>query len=136
MVKLFTQWKCTMKKMIAAALTLMTTLSLSCWAAYTGPENNDVAANEVKELRDESWVTLQGKLVKHLEEDHFILRDATGEVVVEIDDDAWRGQAVTPNDTVRISGEVDQDGSGVKVDVQSLEKVGAVPMNKGGFSSL
>lgn len=54
-----------MKAMTTAALTLLTTLSLPSWAAYTGPEHN-VSANQVKSQRDESWVTLQGKLVKRL----------------------------------------------------------------------
>lgn len=123
-----------MKTMTTVTFIIVTTLSLPTLGAYMGQDNN-VSANQVKAQRDESWVTLQGKLVKRLGEDNFILRDATGEVMVEIDDDAWRGQAVTPNDTVRVSGEVDQDWNGVKVDVNTFEKVGAAPADKGGFSS-
>ena len=123
-----------MKAMTTAALTLLTTLSLPSWAAYTGPEHN-VSANQVKSQRNESWVTLQGKLVKRLGEDNYILRDASGEVMVDIDEDAWRGQAVTPSDTIRVSGEVDNDWNEVKVNVETLEKIGAAPVNKGGFSN-
>lgn len=89
---------------------------------------------QVKSQRDESWVTLQGKLAKHLGEDSFMFRDSTGEIMVEIDDESWVGQEISPNDTVRISGEVDQDWSDVKVDVSSLSKVGGMPVNLGGFS--
>ncbi|WP_421321487.1 YgiW/YdeI family stress tolerance OB fold protein [Aeromonas veronii] len=89
---------------------------------------------QVKSQRDESWVTLQGKLAKRLGEDSFMFRDFTGEIMVEIDDESWVGQEISPNDTVRISGEVDQDWSDVKVDVSSLSKVGGMPVNLGDFS--
>lgn len=55
--------------------------------------------------------------------------------MVDIDEDAWRGQAVTPSDTIRVSGEVDNDWNEVKVNVETLEKIGAAPVNKGGFSN-
>ncbi|MGL6152726.1 MAG: NirD/YgiW/YdeI family stress tolerance protein [Aeromonas sobria] len=122
-----------MKAITVATLTMLTVLSLPSFAAYNGPEHN-VSASEVKSQRDESWVTLQGKLVKRLGEDSFMFRDSTGEIMVEIDDESWVGQEISPNDTVRISGEVDQDWSDVKVDVSSLSKVGGMPVNLGGFS--
>lgn len=123
-----------MNKMMPAALILMAFLSCGAHAAFTGPQQqNAVTAVQVKDASDDSWVTLEGKLVKHLGGENYLLRDASGEVEVEIDGDVWRGQAVGPNDTIRLYGEVDHSWNRVEVEAKRLEKVGAAPVSKGGF---
>lgn len=125
-----------MNKMMPAALILMLSLSGAAQAAFTGEQHqNAVSAAQVKKAADDSWVTLEGKLVKHLGGENYLLRDASGEVEVEIDGDIWRGQEVGPNDTIRLYGEVDHSWNRVEVEAQRLEKVGAAPVSKGGFVS-
>ncbi|MGL5029882.1 MAG: NirD/YgiW/YdeI family stress tolerance protein [Aeromonas sp.] len=123
-----------MKAITVTALTILTALSLPAFAAYNGPEHK-VSVSQVKSQPDDAWVTMQGKLVKRLGEDNFMFRDATGEMMVEVDDDAWRGQDISPNDTVKINGEVDKEWNNIKVDVSSLSKVGGSPVSKGGFNA-
>ncbi|WP_368165506.1 YgiW/YdeI family stress tolerance OB fold protein [Aeromonas sp. R6-2] len=125
-----------MNKMMPAALILMLSLSGAAQAAFTGEQHqNAVSAAQVKKAADDSWVTLEGKLVKHLGGENYLLRDASGEVEVEIDGDVWCGQEVGPNDTIRLYGEVDHSWNRVEVEAQRLEKVGAAPVSKGGFVS-
>lgn len=125
-----------MNKMMPAALILMLSLSGAAQAAFTGEQHqNAVSAAQVKKAADDSWVTLEGKLVKHLGGENYLLRDASGEVEVEIDGDVWRGQEVGPNDTIRLYGEVDHSWNRVEVEAQRLEKVGAAPVSKGDFVS-
>lgn len=57
--------------------------------------------------RDDTKVTLEGSIVKHLGGENYLFRDATGEISVEIDHDDWGGVQVGPEDTVIIYGEVD-----------------------------
>ncbi|HHQ4473400.1 YgiW/YdeI family stress tolerance OB fold protein [Aeromonas sp. S41-2] len=120
----------------ARVIGLLTLMSISSFAmaAYTGPqEQNKVSVAQLKDLADDSWATLEGKLVKHLGGENYMFRDASGEVEVEVDQDVWRGTEVGPDDLIRIRGEVDHSWNKTEVEVESLEKVGAAPQSKGGF---
>ncbi|WP_330543237.1 NirD/YgiW/YdeI family stress tolerance protein [Aeromonas hydrophila] len=120
----------------ASVIGLLTLMSISSFAmaAYTGPqEQNKVSVAQLKDLADDSWATLEGKLVKQLGGENYMFRDASGEVEVEVDQDVWRGIEVGPDDLIRIRGEVDHSWNKTEVEVESLEKVGAAPQSKGGF---
>lgn len=83
-----------------------------------------MTAKEAMSLPDDAHVTLTGNLVRQLPTDHekYVFRDATGEIVVEIDDDDFHGQTVTPQNTVRIYGEVDREfGRKTQIDVKTIE---------------
>ena len=58
------------------------------------------------------------KFVYAIKDDMF--KDASGSVIVDIDDEDWRGMTVTPQDTVIINGEVDKDFFKTKIDVDSI----------------
>lgn len=62
---------------------------------------------QAKQLGKDAWVTLQGNIVQKIGHEEYLFRDSTGDINVDIDDKYWRGQTVTPNDTVQITGEVD-----------------------------
>ena len=66
---------------------------------------------EARKARDDTSVTLTGHIVQRLphDDDNYLFRDDTGEIVVDIDHPVFRGQNVTPQTRVRISGEVDQE---------------------------
>ncbi|UNM95591.1 NirD/YgiW/YdeI family stress tolerance protein [Ignatzschineria rhizosphaerae] len=69
--------------------------------------NSTTTVKEALTLRDDTKVTLEGSIVKHLGGENYLFRDATGEISIEIDHDDWRGVQVGPEDTVIIYGEVD-----------------------------
>lgn len=123
-----------MNKASVIGLVALMSVSSFAMAAYTGPqEQNKVSVAQLKDVADDNWVTLEGKLVKHLGGENYMFRDATGEVEVEVDQDVWRGTEVGPDDVIRIRGEVDHSWNKTEVEVESLEKVGAAPQSKGGF---
>jgi len=68
---------------------------------------NVVTVSKAKTLADESGVTLTGTIVKHIAGDHFEFKDATGSIVIDIDDDLWKPLQLKAGDKVRIVGEVD-----------------------------
>lgn len=120
----------------ASVIGLLALMSVSSYtmAAYTGPqEQNKVSVAQLKDVADDNWVTLEGKLVKHLGGENYLFRDASGEVEVEVDQKVWRGTEVGPEDLIRIRGEVDHSWNKTEVEVESLEKVGAAPQTQGGF---
>jgi uncharacterized protein (TIGR00156 family) len=77
-----------------------------------------IAVEEAKKLRDDSPVQLQGNIVRSLGDEKYVLRDASGEIIVEIDDDVWRGVTVGVDDKVEIRGEVDRDFPGFPVEIE------------------
>lgn len=68
---------------------------------------NVVTVSKAKTLADESGVTLTGTIVKHIASDHFEFKDATGSIVIDIDDDLWKPLQLKAGDKVRVVGEVD-----------------------------
>lgn len=85
--------------------------------------NSSVTVSQVKSMGDDSLVTLQGKILKQISGDKYIFADSTGEITIEIDRRVWNGLNVTPNDTVRIQGEVDKEMFNSSIDVKRIEKV-------------
>lgn len=92
---------------------------------YNGPSTTQAVTTikEAKELRDDANVRLQGQIVKHIDKDKYLLKDKTGEIVIEIDKDDWNGLVVNEKDVVEIVGEVDKDWNSVEIDVDSISKV-------------
>lgn len=114
--------------MFKGVLTILVTsvLSFNVFAAFVGPGSTAVKTMTIKEaveLADDSQVVLEGALIKQTEDEHYLFRDKSGEVMVEIDKEDFRETTITPNDMIKISGEVDKDWTEVKIDVDHLELV-------------
>lgn len=98
--------------------------SMSAFAAFVGPGATSIqtiTAKEALELADDSKVALQGSLVKQTAEEHYLFKDQSGVVMVEIEDEDFRHITVTPEDKIRIIGEVDKEWTESKVDVEHIE---------------
>ena len=125
-----------MKRALVVAIALLTFVATgSLWAGFQGPgSENLTTVAAAKKARDESYVTLTGNIVKQIKHEHYIFRDSTGEIEVEIDADEWGGITVGPETTVRILGEIDKDMfRSKKVDVKRIEIVSAKTTGSGGF---
>jgi uncharacterized protein (TIGR00156 family) len=102
-----------MKKIFLATLTGLALLGSN--AVFAKPDaallkeatKNVVTVSKVKTLTDESGVTLTGTIVKHITGDHFEFKDATGSIVIDVDDDLWKPIQLKAGDKVRVVGEVD-----------------------------
>lgn len=119
------------------AIVLSVFLAAPAFAAFQGPgagqqggfagpgaQTQAMTVQQVKNLPDDARVTLVGCIVNQLprDDDKYTFRDNTGEIVVDIDRKDFRGQTVTPQNLVRISGEVDKEWNrAVEIDVKSLE---------------
>ena len=125
-----------MKKIALASLFALTTLPALAQTAggfhdpstpqtqekggFSGENATLVAVKEVKNLKDDQWVTLEGHVDKRIGDEKYIFSDATGNITVKIDDKRWQGQNVSPKDKVRIEGEIDKDWNNEKVDVKRI----------------
>ena len=90
---------------------------------FVGGAETISTVKQVKEMRDDVPVILQGKILQRMGGEKYLFEDTTGSITVEIDDDDWRGQTVTPNDTVKLYGEVDAGIFKTEIDVEAIQKV-------------
>lgn len=118
-------------------LVMLAVLSVPAYAAFEGPggaygggfqgPTTGVQADTVKKAQscwDDAPVVLTGNIVSRMagSDDKYLFKDATGEIIVDIDYEIFAGRKVTPQTTVRISGEVDKDMmKPTKIDVKVLE---------------
>ncbi|MEN8291896.1 NirD/YgiW/YdeI family stress tolerance protein [Acinetobacter radioresistens] len=68
---------------------------------------NKVTVAQAIKAKDETAVTLTGKITRHIKSDHYEFKDSTGTINVEIDDDLATPSQLKPSTKVRIMGEVD-----------------------------
>lgn len=88
---------------------------------FSGPGLAVSTVAEANKMSDDQAVVLVGQIQQSLGDEKYLFKDASGTIVVEIDNEDWRGVNVTPEDTIEISGEVDKDLFDIKVDVDSVK---------------
>jgi uncharacterized protein (TIGR00156 family) len=102
---------------------IILTLTACAVGGFEGPDATArvMSVASVNGMGDDAKVFLEGFLTRQISDEHYIFKDDTGEIEVEIDDEDFRGKKVTPDTKIRISGEVDQDWESTKIDVDYLE---------------
>ena len=93
---------------------------------FQGPTTGVEADTVVKAKKswDDAHVVLTGNIVQRVagSDDKYVFRDATGDIIVEIDFDLFVGRTITPENRVRLFGKMDKDFmEDPKVDVKVLE---------------
>ncbi len=119
-----------MKKIVLTTITSLVLFVSSATFARTDPailnqaEKNVVTVSKAKTLADETGLTLTGTIVKHIAGDHYELKDKTGSIVIDVDDDLANGWQLKVGDKVRIVGEVDTHRiKPTEIEVLQIERV-------------
>ena len=76
-----------------------------------------------RDEREDTWVTLKGKIIEKIGDGLYVFGDPTGEIKVRIDDEAWGGVKFMTGMTVRLTGKVDREFSGEEIAVKKVEVV-------------
>jgi uncharacterized protein (TIGR00156 family) len=119
------------KTLTVGALALLLGLPSTLYAqqpaagGYTGPSTvKTLTVAEVLKMSDDTPVELVGRIEKSLGDEKYNFVDATGSIIVDIDNEDFRGVSVSETDTVKIRGEVDKElMEETTIDVNSVEKV-------------
>ncbi|EFE24799.1 putative TIGR00156 family protein [Edwardsiella tarda ATCC 23685] len=92
---------------------------------FSGPVMGAVSSAEINGyswMQDDKPVVLEGHIVSRLGGQHYLLQDAKGDVMVEIDQEVWWGVNATPQTRLRLYGSVDKDiAERVSIDVDRVE---------------
>ena len=73
---------------------------------------NVITIKKAKKLNDKDTVTLEGYIVKQIDDDEFIFRDNSGEIKIDINDNVmiqFANARITPNTLIRIQGSLDKE---------------------------
>ena len=81
----------------------------SAAGGFAGPGPAITSARDAAAMRDDTPVVMRGHIVQHLGGEKYMFRDASGTIRVDIDNDKWPPQPITPNHAVILYGEVDKD---------------------------
>lgn len=103
-----------MKSTVYGSMVLALSLLIStpALAAYDGPNAVIVTGiSAISGAPDDCLCVIEGNIVEKVKgkKDYYVMKDATGQILVEIDDELFSGQTVTPNDKIRAHGRVDKD---------------------------
>ncbi len=111
-----------MKKVFLFLLILF--FAVPALAGFQGPgaTGKVQTVKEASALPDDARVVLEGNVIRQLRHEHYIFKDASGEIEVEIDDDELKGIEINPQTRVRIAGEIDREHDRpARVDVDRVE---------------
>ncbi|MCL2008147.1 MAG: NirD/YgiW/YdeI family stress tolerance protein [Treponema sp.] len=82
-----------------------------------------VTVTEARNLPHDSWVILVGNIINALPGgSQYTFRDASGEIIIEINQAVWRGLYIGPEDRVEINGEVHANRGMSQVEVRVIRR--------------
>lgn len=114
-----------MKKNLFLALILTIAISTNLVNAegFSGNSTPTVkTVAEVLKMPDDSYVSIKGNIVKKISEEHYMFKDNTGTMTVEIEQDKWNGISANSKDLIVLTGEVEKKNNYVELDVDSVQK--------------
>lgn len=78
---------------------------------------------EILKMNNNSYVTVQGNIIKRLSDDKYSFKDSSGTITVEIDDDKWGGVNAGTQDKLELTGEIEKKYNTTELDVDSVRKL-------------
>lgn len=113
-------------KKFCVILSLLVAFSSCVMAEFVGFQDNNgtkTSITEALKMSDNSYVTVQGNIVKRLSEDKYQFKDSTGTMTVEIDKDKWGGISVNTQDKLELTGEIEKKFNSAILDVDTVTKI-------------
>ena len=81
--------------------------------------------SDVKAMPDDTEVVIQGVIVQSLGDENYLVKDDSGTVNIEIDEDLVQGNTITPEAEVLITATVDQEGNVTSLESEEVQFVPA-----------
>lgn len=81
--------------------------------------------SDVKAMPDDTEVVIQGVIVQSLGDENYLVKDDSGTVNIEIDEDLVQGNTITTETEVLITATVDQEGNVTSLEAEEVQFVPA-----------
>ena len=102
---------------------LISALSLSAFAQYTGPQDNTArTVSAARKALDNTPVILEGYLVRQVLNNAYAFKDDTGKIGVEIKKEIEWPNPISEQDKVTITGRIDRGIPGSEVTITKIER--------------
>ena len=91
------------------ALTLTLLLSTTAYAGFNGPSDARAVTTSVQDAVQAGEMTtcvLEGNIIRHTEKNRYVFQDKSGTMIIDIPPHVFGLVEVTPQDQVRITGEI------------------------------
>ena len=111
-----------MKKLLISAIVMFLNASFVFAAGFTG-QSAEYSIQEALKQPDDSYVTIQGNIVKKLSSDKYLFKDASGTITVEIDHEKWGNIEASEKDTLELTGEIERKFNSIHLDVDTVKKL-------------
>ena len=111
-----------MKKAFTVILLSFLSVSNVFAAGFNGHTDKTSVAEAIKRP-DNSYVTIEGNIVKKLSSDKYLFKDVSGSITVEIDKEKWGNIDVSEKDTLELSGEIERKFNSIHLDVDTVKKL-------------
>ena len=115
-----------MKKYFLILSLVFTTSSFVFAAGNIGFQDNGtskVTVAQALKMKDDSFVTIQGNIIKRIYDDKYTFKDSTGTITVEIDTEKWEGQSVNTVDLLELTGEIEKKFNSTLLDVDTVKVI-------------
>lgn len=90
-------------------------------AGYKGSEDtNESQIKEVRTLKEGSWVTLEGNIIKKVAGNTYAFQDKSGKINLIVPDSAWGGKNYDAKDLIRVSGFVKHKNKQTEIAVKQI----------------
>ena len=77
--------------------------------------------SDVKAMPDDTEVVIQGVIVQNLGDENYLVKDDSGTVNIEIDEDLVQGNTITPEAEVLITATVDQEDNVTSLEAEEIQ---------------
>lgn len=103
-------------------LMLATVMASPVYAGFQQTSPSAITTiDKVLKMPDESFVTIEGNIIKQIGNEKYLVQSGKSTIIVEIDDELLMNITVTPQNKVRISGEVDKDFKSIELEASKIE---------------
>ncbi|WP_296280329.1 NirD/YgiW/YdeI family stress tolerance protein [uncultured Acinetobacter sp.] len=68
---------------------------------------NNITIVQALRANDETAITLQGEIVRLIKHEHYELKDTTGSMTIEVDDELATAEQLKAGTVVKVAGEID-----------------------------
>ncbi|GAL31434.1 hypothetical protein JCM19239_240 [Vibrio variabilis] len=120
-----------MKKVIIATALILTSgfaaaKSMPAQGGFNGPTlGAQTTVAQALEAKDDTAVQITGNITHSLGDEKYQFTDGQNTIIIEVENEDWRGVEVSPTDTVIISGKVDKDTfEDTKLDIKRVAIAG------------
>lgn len=119
-----------MKSSILAASLSIVLLTSPAYAGFLGPSDSREVINTVQaavQAGDMTTCVLMGNIVRHTEKNRYVFQDKSGTMIIDIPPHVFGQVDVTPQDPVRITGEIAKkkgpEAQDIHLRVRYIEKI-------------